>query len=518
MIRFSWACIGFVLAVFLAGEAFAQSSPFIIDRARTDRSEAQPKPQQQPVSQPKPENQTAAVSPFVLKGVQIEGTSLAPDILSEAANPFIGRMTDAKAIGDIAQRVSDAYAQSGDIALYTVTVPAQDFRDRVLHLIVTEGYIEHVDVHGDTGGDVSLIVALAEKLTAQHPLKRSTLERYLSLIRDLPGLTVDAQLLRGDKAGAVRLSLGLGQKRYNVALSLNDSGNSLLGRWQMQADVSLFNLLREGEQTTASFGTSTLFNRYQYYAVSHSEALGEDGLRASAAFGYLRTRIRALSLTGDAQTLQFGASYPLIRGYKENLLLSGSVDGIDSTNALLGLAVANENIRAARLAASYSLADPRWALALGANVSFGLGAFGARVTNAAAETPEFRKLVLQGRYNHLIGEDWVIRLRAASQIAFDKLPVSELYALGGPDFGRAFLQATTLGDSAFAQSLEIGFDPKGLTGLLAGMEIFGFADNGDTWYRARAGAPPNHHNRASPRGGGRQPNGAPHPRAVETAK
>lgn len=508
MIRFVSAFTGFALSVLcLAGTAFAQSTPFIIDRARTDRTEVEPKPQQAPVPQPKPENQAATVAPFVLKSVQIEGTSLAPNILADAARPYVGRMTDAKAIAEIAQRISGAYAQSGDVALYTVTVPAQDFAGGVLHLIVTEGYIEHVDVHGDTRGDVSLVVAMAQKLTVEHPLKRSTLERYLSLIRDLPGLTVDAQLLRGDKAGAVKLSLGLTQKRYNVALSLNDSGNSLLGRWQMQADVSLYNLLREGEQTTASFGTSTLFNRYQYYAISHSEALGDNGLRANAAFGYLRTHIHALSLTGDAETLQMGLSYPLIRSYKENLLLSGSVDGIDSTNALLGLAIANENIRAARLAASYSLADPRWALALSGNMSFGLDAFGARVTNPATETPDFRKLVLQGSYNHLIGEDWVVRLRAASQIAFDKLPVSELYALGGPLFGRAFLQATTLGDSALAESIEIGFDPKGLPGPLAGMEIFGFADNGETWYRARLLAPSIRETLASAGGGVRIPVG-----------
>jgi hemolysin activation/secretion protein len=505
MRRFSLA----FLLIFSASPAFAQaSSPFIIDRARSDRTEALPKPKQSEVVQPRPENQASSVTPFILKGVQIAGTSVDPKILSDAAAPFVGRMTDAQAITDIAQHISDAYARSGDIALYTVTVPNQDFGGGVLHLIVTEGYIEHIDVHGDTGGDVSLVVAMAQKLTAEHPLKRSSLERYLSLIRDLPGLTVDAQLLRGDKPGAVKLSLGLKQKRYNVALSLNDSGNSLLGRWQMQADVSLYNLFREGEQTTASFGTSTLLNHYQYYAISHSEALGTEGLRASIAYGYLRTHIHALSLTGDAQTLQVAASYPLIRSYTENLSLSASLDGIDSTNALLGLAIANEDIRAARLSASYSLADARWALALSGNMSFGLDAFGARVTNPAAEKPDFRKLVLQGSYNHLVGDDWIVRLRAASQIAFAKLPVSELYALGGPDFGRAFLQATALGDSALAESIEIGFDPKNLPDMLAGIEIFGFADYGDTWYRARAPAPSIHETLASAGAGLRFPVGA----------
>lgn len=504
MLRFS----SFLLCMTLVIPAEAQTnSPFIIDRSRLDRTEAPPKLEQAPVAQPQPENQVAQIAPFILKGVQIQGTSVDRKILSDAVAPYVGRMTDAKAIGEIAQRISDAYANSGDIALYTVTVPNQDFGGGILHLIITEGFIAHIDVHGDTAGDTSLIVAMAQKLTAEHPLRRSTLERYLSLIRDLPGLTVDVQLLRGDAPGAVQLSLGLKQKRYNVALSLNDSGNALLGQWQAQADVSFYNILREGEQTTASFGTSTLFTRYQYYALSHSEALNDDGLRASVAYGYLRTRIPGPSLTGDAQTLQIQAFYPLIRGYTENLSLTGSIDGIDSSNALLGLVVASENIRAARLSASYSLTDPRWALGLNGSLNFGLDMLGARVTNPAAETPDFRKLVVQGSYNHLIGDDWVVRLRAGSQLAFDKLPVSELYALGGPDFGRAFLQAAALGDSALAESVEIGFDPKDMPGWLAGMEVFGFADNGDTWYRARAPAPSVHETLASAGAGVRFPIG-----------
>jgi len=508
MIRFSSALIGAVLVVGAGADvAVAQTSPFIIDRSRIDRTAPPPKPEQAPIPQPKPENQAGQIALFILKGVQIQGTSLDPKILSDAAAPYVGRMTDEKVIAEIAQRISDAYANAGDVALYTVTVPGQDFSGGTLRLIVTEGYIEHVDVHGDTDKDVSRVVAMAQKLTAEHPLRRSTLERYLSLIRDLPGLTVDAQLLRGDAPGAVKLSLGLKQKRYNVALSLNDAGNSLLGRWQGQADVSLYNLFREGEQTTVSFGTSTLFDRYQYYAISHSETLNDDGLRGAVSYGYLHTRVPSSSLTGDAQTLQFAASYPLIRSYDENLSLTGSLDGIDSSNALLGLAIANEDIRAARLSANYSLTDPRSALAIGGSINFGLGIFGARVTNPATETPDFRKLVVQASYNHLLGDEWVVRLRGVSQLAFDKLPVSELYALGGPDFGRAFLQATALGDSALAESIEIGFDPKSLSGPWNGIEIFGFADNGDTWYRARSPSPSIHETLASAGGGIRLPIG-----------
>lgn len=500
--------VAVLLTTALATPAFSQSaapSPFIIDRSRTDRTPAPSVKAGPAIAPPKAEDKLASVKPFVLTGVRIEGTSLAPAVLSDASRGFIGQTVDAKAIADIAQHVSDAYANAGDVALYTVTVPDQDFAGGVLRLVVTEGYIEHVDIHGDVSGDLSRVTALAQKLTTERPLKRSTLERYLSLIRDLPGLTVDAQLLQGDAPGAVKLSLGLTQKRYQLALSLNDAGNSLLGRVQLQADISLYNLLREGEATDVIFGTSTLWDRYQYYALSHSEALDDEGTRATAAYGYLRTNIPQYKLSGNAQTLQLAVTHPFLRSYNENFSVTASIDGIDSSNALLGQSIANEDVRSLRVAAGYTLADPVSALSLSASVSQGIDGLGARTNPAISETA-YNKLVVQGGYNHLIGDDWVVRLHALTQIAGDKLPASELYALGGADFGRAFLADTVLGDSALAESIELGFDPKNVN-FLTGWEFFGFADNGDVWSRGRAGAAGVHDTLASAGAGIRLPIG-----------
>jgi hemolysin activation/secretion protein len=467
----------------LSPVAAQPGSPLIIDRARQDRTQQAPPPAPPLVVQPAPSDRLSKVTPFALAGVRIQGTSMAPAALGAATHAFVGKRTDAAAIQAIAQAVSNAYAQEGDIAFYTVTVPEQDFAGGLLTLIVTEGHIEHVDVHGDVSGDVSRVVDMASRLTQEKPLRRSTLQHYLSLIRDLPGLTVDAQLLKGNTGGGVRLSLGLTQKKYALALTINNGGNALLGRTQLQADFSLYNLLREGEETKLSFGTSTLLDRYQYYAASHSEALDDDGTRASLGLGYLRTDVRAVGFSGDAETLQLAVSHPLIRSFEENLTVTGSVDGIDSTNALLGNLLANEDVRTVRLSGGYSISDANSLLTLNASASLGLDVLGAGLSTA--DDADFKKLVLSGQYNRLLDSEWVVRLRAFSQLAANRLPISELYALGGPDFGRAFLTATAQGDSALAGSVEVGFKPAWLDGWLAGLEVFGFGDDGSSWYRAR---------------------------------
>ena len=139
-----------VAAVFLlpALPAKAQVSPFIIDQNRTDRTLPAPAPHQAPVAPAQPDDKLAAVTPFQLTGIRVEGTSLAPALLGDATRAFVGKTMDAAAIRDVAAAVSAAYAGQGDIALYTVTVPAQDFAGGVLLLRVTEGFISHVDLAG----------------------------------------------------------------------------------------------------------------------------------------------------------------------------------------------------------------------------------------------------------------------------------------------------------------------------------------------------------------------------------
>jgi hemolysin activation/secretion protein len=469
--------------IFAALPVLAQQTPFIIDRSRADRTPA-PAPAPPPaVAAPAPENANLSVRPFTLAGVRIEGTSLAPGLLGAATRGFIGKAVGTTAdLTAIAQAVSDAYGKSGDIALYTINIPVQDFAGGMILLQITEGYIEHVELRGDTGGDVTRVIAMADKLTKERPLRRSTLQRYLSLIRDLPGLTIDAQMLRGQAAGAVRLVLTLTQKRFSPALTLTTGGNTLLGRTQIQADFSLYNLFRQGEETKFSFGTSTIFSRYQYYGVSHSEALDDEGTRAALAYGYLRTDVGGLALSGQAQTLQLALSHPLIRSFEENLNLSVSLDGLDASNALLGTLISNEQVRALRGSAGYSLVDERSALTLSASLAQGLDIADAR---SLFGSPDFRKLVVQGGYNRLLGEDWVARLKATGQLSGGPLPISELFALGGADYGRAFLSASALGDQALAGSLEVGYLPKGLPSILNGLEIFAFGDQGTTWLRRR---------------------------------
>jgi hemolysin activation/secretion protein len=246
-----------LLAALLAGMpgfARAQPTPFIIDQSRPDRAPAKPAPQQAPVAPLPAERALAKFEPFVLGSVHIKGSSLPPAALAEATRKFIGKTVDVETLGEIAEAVSQAFAQKGDVALYTVAVPEQNFKSGTLVLAAVEGYIEHVDLSGDVHGRLELVTKYAARLMKERPLTRSTFQRTVSLIRDIPGLAIEAKLLRGNAPGAVRLLLVLKQRDWHVTLSADDMGSNPLGRVQAQARASLYGLLREGEETALTIG------------------------------------------------------------------------------------------------------------------------------------------------------------------------------------------------------------------------------------------------------------------------
>lgn len=477
--------LGAAIAALQPSYALSQGSPLIIDRGRPDRAAVTAQKPQPPTTPRLPGPHVSKIKPFVLRHVRIEGSSLTPPWINAALKPYIGTTVDEHALARISNSLARLYAERGDIALYTVTVPTQAFKNGVLHLVATEGYIEYVDIKGLPARKLGLVAQYSRRLMKDRPLKRSTLQRTLSLLRDIPGLTVDVRLLHGNTPGAVRMVLTLTQKPWHLTLSANDAGSNPLGRFQFQAKASRYGLLTPGEETSLIVLVPAAVRRFQYVALTEAVPLNDNGLMLQAALGYLRTRPKAPYPEGNASNAQVLLAYPLLRNFEESLTVSGGIDGIDSSNATLGEIIANERIRALRLSGAYAVQAATSAFAVNVSLSNGLNIFGAHTNSAWGET-DFKKATLQASYTRLFGRAFVGRLRATGQWAFDRLPVSELYGLGG-DIGRAFPAAAAMGDSGLGGAAEIGYLPPHLPKMLQGAELFGFADGGTVHTRNRLG-------------------------------
>lgn len=479
-----------VCALLAPAVSLAQTAPLIIDRSRPDRTPPAGEPQKAaPTGSGRVEAAPATSVSFALKTVKVQGSSLAETALAGAYASYIGKTVTSADLNAIADAVGAAYAKS-DIALYTILLPRQSFEGGQLRLVAVEGYVSDVLVSGDEDPSPTLTKAYAEKLTSEKPLRRSTLERYVALMRDVPGATVEVQFLQGTKPGAVKMDLKRKFKRLQTSLAINNRGSTLLGRTQVEAGVTANGLLREGDQTRLTVLVPTEIKRFQYVGLTHAEPLGASGASLNLSVGYLKTRpkIVGFDLKGSATTAGAQITYPAIRSNTKNLYLTGGLDGVNSDNALFGQLLSEERTRVARVAAAYSQQSAKQALSVSVTASQGVDGLGARLSTPAFGKADFTKLNGQANLTRQKGQ-FVVRLAANGQYAGTRLPASEQYALGGSQFGRGFASAVISGDSGYAGSLEVAWRPKNAPKALTGSELYGFTDGGKVSGRNRGIGP-----------------------------
>jgi hemolysin activation/secretion protein len=458
-----------------------RSTPFIIDRQRSDRVQPIAPPQAPAMRKvPGAVPKTDQGAHVAIAGIRFDGAQV-PQRVAAAAQPFLGRTADAATLNRLAQAMADAYAHT-DVALYSVAIPEQDFGRGIVHVRVVEGWIEAVEITL-AGERSSLLEAYGAKLRAEHPLRQPTLERYLSLMRDIPGMTIDAKLAKGSAPGRVRLLIAARRLKPTLRFAYDNRATQILGDGQFQALATAYGTLREGDQTDLVASSAPDLHRYRYFGLTHSTPLGYEGTRLALSGGYLRTNPHGTPLHGEARLAGITLSRPLLRGYHRNLTVSVSVDGLDSDNAAFGSLITSERTRAARIAAAFSDARTYRTVTAGVTVSRGLDMLGARASGTL-DDPTFTKVNATLAIDQQVVRHLFARLRASGQYARDPLPAVERFVVGGADFGRGFEVALLSADRGAAASGELAWRP--LTSKAWGAsELYGFIDGASVAFASR---------------------------------
>jgi hemolysin activation/secretion protein len=449
------------------------SAPLILDQGRADR--IQPAPPPLPLDEARPVRTDglaqvdAAGSGAPIVGISFQGVEV-PEPVADAARAYIGKPASKALLQQLARAMSDAYAKT-DVALYTVAIPEQDLSTGTVRVLVAEGFVEDIVWPKEAS---PLIRAYGERLKAERPLTRRAMERYLSLMRDVPGAKIEVQLLRGRKAGGVVLSITPVRKRSDFSVGFDNRGTRDLGRGQFRGEAIGYGLLRDGDRTTLTLLAAEDFKAFRYVSLGHATPLGSDGLTMAMSGAYLQTRPRGSVIRGEAETASLTFSYPLIRGYKRNLSLSLGLDGVNSDAAAFGSVISSDRTRALRGAVGYQRIGPKSVLTAGLTLTRGLDILGARSLIGFAETG-YSKVNGRFTWDRQIGKRIVGRLRASAQYSEDRLAGAERFAIGGAEAGRAFPQAIVTGDRGYAVLAELALRPK-LPKPVEGSEIYAFVD------------------------------------------
>jgi hemolysin activation/secretion protein len=490
----------FLALVGAPAQALAQTST-PIDRDRVDRA-APPAPAapaerlQAPTGAISIEADTEAAPP--IRNIAFEGTDV-PLIVAKAAETFVGRPANRANLQALTDAMSKAYERS-EVALFTIAIPEQDLSSGKVRILVAEGHLEAVLLTGEVEGrELKLVKRYADRMTHERPTSRRILERYLSLIQDIPGLKVKSQLQMGHAAGGVRLILDLDYQRPTLSFAFDNRTTRLVDDGQVHATARAYQLLREGDDTQLNATASVNFKDMLFAGASHSTPIGFEGTRLALNGGVLKTRPKGTDMSGEARSAGVLLSHPLIRSYRRNLTLSAALDGVNSRNAAFGSLIASEKSRAVRAAVSFVQTSTRRTVTAGLTASKGLDILGARVP-ADIGKASFLKVNGRATLDQALGKRGVLRLRASGQWTRDPLPAVERFAVGGPDFGRAFETGLINADRGIAGLAELAWRPI-RSDSFSGSELYGFTDAAFTRVLGRPGAVGQNFDLASAGGG-----------------
>jgi len=479
----------------LGQSAGDRADPGRIERRIEDIQETLPRPDVAPPAlptAPEPERPSEAELSFLLSAVVFEGNTRFPasdfiPFYEDFLLQHIGR----KEVEAIASAVTEYYRSRGYL-LSWAEVPAQSVSAGVLRVRVIEGHVTRT-ILAESFSENQAIARFVSEIEAERPLSRQTLEKYLLLIEDLPGVTIERSTLSStDQPGQFVLSVTGREDRLDGGAYLDNRGTPESGRWQALLVAGENNTLGLGEHLELDFFTvPNEPAELLYFGVRSSLPVGSLGtmvfLDASQSFQEPGASLEDVNSEGDATRIKSGLKHPVIRKREFSLWVGSSFEIINVDEDRNNSAFVRDRLRVVRGSIELRARD-EWAGSTLAEfeVSRGLDIIGASdegdpTLSRDDGDPDFTKLAVDVTRIQKIYGPVQLRAAASGQIARNPLLSSEEFDLGGSQFGRAYDFSELSGDHGLAGSLELRLNSEETD--LGRFQLYSFIDGGAVWQK-----------------------------------
>ena len=409
---------------------------------------------------------------------------------------LIGPGRSLAAVYEIARRITAKYGADGYV-LSRAVVPPQNLKPggAVIRIQVVEGYIDRVEWpmerlarYRDFFSDYTA------KIIAERPINIRTLERYLLLANDLPGLKFSSSLKPSpNNPNASTLVVEVKEKAIDAFARIDNRGTIARGPFEYLGSASVNNIAGAHEQFTLTYAGAFQIQELQYLAATYRQVLNSEGLTAfvNASYGFGRpgtALLEMLEYKTRSTVVEAGLSYPVIRSREKNLTLTGLGFMTNDDGDQLGQAFSRDRLRGFRLKAEGDWAD-RFLGINQVNFTFSQGIQGldsTRNDNPISSRPDVGRVdfdKIEGTFSRLqplVGNVSAF-FAAYAQYAFTPLLISEQCSYGGRFFGRAFDPSQLLGDHCWEVLGELRYDIPTAWKHLTRVQLYGFADHGEAF-------------------------------------
>ena len=433
---------------------------------------------------------------FTLSSIVLDGaTVFTPEELSELWRNKIGKVVTVKQIYDIEGQITAKYGNAGYI-LSQAIVPAQHISGGIVHIRVVEGFISHVTIEGDNTDRPDLIKAMTDKIVQSRPLRNEYLERYLLLIRDLPGMTAKGVLKPSpDQQGASELVVTLEQKPVDFSLSADNRGTRYVGPYELTAGTGFNSLLGLYDKTAFLFAATPNIAQLKYFDFSHSEIIDTEGTSLKIGVNYSLSQpgyvLKPEQLDNEAYNASLTASHPFILTRSERLTGTVSFVAEHSSSAAYNGAtnLFVDNLRVLRVGAAYDFTDAWFGKnIISTTVSHGFNILGATKQGTQNPPPsreygqsDFTKANFDLSRLQGLGYGFSLLGAVTAQYSPTSLLSAEEFGIGGSQFVRAYDPSEVTGQSGVATKIELAYSGSAEDIAIKGYQFFTYFDHGIVW-------------------------------------
>ena len=389
-----------------------------------------------------------------------------PANVIEVYQKMIGKRLSYKDIQKMVAEMEQIYREDGYILVQVILPPQEiDVDKGVVALDIVEGQIETVTFVGDNPKAAKAqLERYARAIELEDPISYRSIDRFLVLANELPGIDVSATVVPNKKVlGAADLIVTVVQTKASSFINVNNRGTVYIGPTQGSVGGSVYDVF--GADSLSVAGATALSNPYQmaYGNVSYDIMVGSYGTEINPSYTETKTApgssLSQFDMRGNSSKYNLSVNQPLYVSTAQRLTLQSALYRLSSNNnAYTSQPLYNDQITALSLGLNYQ--GVFWQTYHDMNVSSTVGIPFNHMPTPSVEyaKPNFVRLNLNTSDTHYFTQNTSVAFGSAFQLTPNTLVSSEQLGYGGSTFGRAFVPSVISGDNGALGSLALRYD------------------------------------------------------------
>src|SRR6185369_4236794 len=367
----------------------------------------------------------------------------------------------------------------------------------LIRIQVVEGWINKVEWSPKLKRYYNYFTDYTARITSERPVNIRTLERYLLLANDLPGLKFSTSLRPADaQSGASTLVVDVVEKPIDATARVDNRGTQSRGPYQFLTSATANNILGQHEALSLIYAGALPLKQLQFFSASYKQVLSSEGFTTfvNASYSWGKPGTEALELLAfytRSTIVEAGAFFPVVRARERNLALTGLAFASDNYSDILGQPFNADRLRGFRGKADADIADSLQGInQFNLTISQGVDGLGSTdnhnpLATRASGRVDFSKIEGTVARMQPLPDRFSAYVSLYGQYAGTSLLTSEQCGYGGRFFGRAFDPSQLLGDHCWQALAEVRYDLPPTVKVLQA-QIYGFTDYGRLYTREPA--------------------------------